>query len=71
MPAVYVLNDPHTLLIKIGRATDLDERLANLRTGNPRLALIEWFRRLPRQVDRLKVEISSLTTLGKNAYGVF
>jgi FKBP-type peptidyl-prolyl cis-trans isomerase (trigger factor) len=43
MPGVYVLNDPHTQLIKIGRATDLDDRLANLRTGNPRLALIEWF----------------------------
>jgi hypothetical protein len=43
MPGVYVLNDPHTQLVKIGRATDLDERLANLRTGNPRLALIEWF----------------------------
>ena len=31
MPGVYVLNDPHTQLIKIGRATDLDDRLANLR----------------------------------------
>ena len=43
MPGVYVLNDPHTKLIKIGRATDLDDRLANLRTANPRLAVIEWF----------------------------
>ena len=43
MPGVYVLNDPNTQLIKIGRATDLEDRLANLRTGNPRLALIEWF----------------------------
>ena len=43
MPGVYVLNDPHTQLIKIGRATDLDDRLANLRTANPRLAVIEWF----------------------------
>jgi hypothetical protein len=43
MPGVYLLNDSHTQLIKIGRAADLDDRLANLRTGNPRLTLIEWF----------------------------
>jgi hypothetical protein len=29
------------------------------------------YRRLPRQVDRLKVEILPFTTLGKNACGVF
>jgi putative transposase len=30
-----------------------------------------WNRRLPRQVDNLKVEISALTTLGRYASGVF
>ncbi len=31
----------------------------------------DWYRRLPRQVDNLKVEISALTTLGRYASGVF
>ncbi len=33
--------------------------------------MLSHIRRLPRQVDRLKVEISSLTILGKSACGVF
>ena len=37
MPCVYLLRDPNTNLIKIGRATNLAARLANLRTANPRL----------------------------------
>lgn len=37
MPFVYLLRDPNTNLIKIGRATNLATRLANLRTANPRL----------------------------------
>jgi hypothetical protein len=37
MPCVYLLRDPNTSLIKIGRATNLASRLANLRTANPRL----------------------------------
>jgi len=37
MPYVYLLRDPNTNLIKIGRATNLATRLANLRTANPRL----------------------------------
>ena len=43
MAGVYLLLDPATQFIKIGRATDLDTRLANLRTANPRLQLVEWF----------------------------
>ena len=43
MPGVYVLLDPRTQLVKVGRATNLDDRLANLRTANPRLSLVEWF----------------------------
>jgi hypothetical protein len=37
MPCVYLLRDPVTNLIKIGRATNFETRLANLRTANPRL----------------------------------
>ena len=43
MSGVYVLLDPSTQFVKIGRATNLDDRLANLRTANPRLSLVEWF----------------------------
>jgi hypothetical protein len=43
MSGVYLLLDPATQFVKIGRATDLETRLANLRTGNPRLSLLEWF----------------------------
>lgn len=43
MSGVYVLQDQETGLIKIGRATNLKDRLANLRTGNPRLELLHWF----------------------------
>ena len=43
MPGVYVLLDPQSQLLKIGRATNLETRLANLRTANPRLTLVEWF----------------------------
>ena len=42
MPGVYLLHDPATNFLKIGRATNLDDRLANLRTANPRLVLLEW-----------------------------
>ena len=43
MSGVYVLKDTETNLLKIGRATNLKERLTNLRTANPRLELIQWF----------------------------
>lgn len=43
MSGVYVLKDNETNLIKIGRATNLKERLSNLRTANPRLELVQWF----------------------------
>lgn len=43
MSGVYVLQDQETKLVKIGRATCLKDRLANLRTGNPRLELVRWF----------------------------
>ena len=43
MSGVYVLKDIETNLLKIGRATNLKERLSNLRTANPRLELIQWF----------------------------
>lgn len=42
MSGVYILRDPVTDYLKIGRATNFDERLANLRTANPRLILLEW-----------------------------
>ncbi|MEN9422484.1 MAG: hypothetical protein RLZZ107_1965, partial [Bacteroidota bacterium] len=43
MSGVYVLKDSETNLLKIGRATNLKERLSNLRTANPRLELVQWF----------------------------
>jgi hypothetical protein len=43
MPGIYVLLDPETQYLKIGRATDLESRLVNLRTANPRLQLIDWY----------------------------
>jgi hypothetical protein len=43
MPYVYLLRDPNTNLIKIGRATNLETRLANLRTANPRLEKVYVF----------------------------
>ena len=43
MSGVYVLKDTETNLLKIGRATNLKERLTNLRTANPRLELVQWF----------------------------
>ena len=43
MSGVYVLIDSETNLLKIGRATNLKERLSNLRTANPRLELVQWF----------------------------
>ena len=42
MPGVYILNDPATQYLKIGRATRIEDRFANLRTANPRLVLLEW-----------------------------
>jgi hypothetical protein len=42
MPGVYILNDPSTNYLKIGRATNLEERILNLRTANPRLELVKW-----------------------------
>lgn len=43
MPYVYLLRDPNTNLIKIGRAINLETRLANLRTANPRLEKVYVF----------------------------
>lgn len=43
MSGVYVLRDNESNLIKIGRASDLRRRLANLRTANPRLEVVQWF----------------------------
>lgn len=43
MPGVYVLKDGETSLLKIGRATNLKDRLYNLRTTNPCLELVQWF----------------------------
>ena len=43
MSGVYVLKDSETKLLKIGRATNLKDRLSNLRTANPRLELVQWF----------------------------
>ena len=43
MSGVYVLKDNESNLIKIGRASDLQRRLANLRTANPRLEVVQWF----------------------------
>ena len=37
MAGLYILLDPVSTFIKIGRASDLETRLANLRTANPRL----------------------------------
>jgi hypothetical protein len=37
MSCVYLLRDPVTNLIKIGRATNFEARFANLKTANPRL----------------------------------
>ena len=43
MAGVYILSDPNTGFLKIGRARDRDQRIATLRTGNPYLLLEEWF----------------------------
>ena len=43
MAGVYVLVDPVTGFTKVGRASDLETRLANLRTANPRLQLARWY----------------------------
>ena len=43
MAGVYVLVDPVTGFTKVGRASDLETRLANLRTANPRLQLVRWY----------------------------
>jgi len=43
MPGLYILLDPASMFIKIGRTNDLETRLANLRTGNPRLQLVHWY----------------------------
>lgn len=43
MAGVYVLVDPVTGFTKVGRASDLQTRLANLRTANPRLQLARWY----------------------------
>ena len=59
MPGVYLLSDPNTGFLKIGRATDLEERLASLRTGNPDLTLEAWF------------ETDQASKLESNLHGVF
>lgn len=43
MPCVYLLRDPATNLIKIGRATNFETRFANLKTANPRLEVAHRF----------------------------
>jgi len=43
MACVYLLRDPITNLIKIGRATNLEKRLADLKTANPRLEVAHIF----------------------------
>lgn len=43
MAGLYILLDPVSTFIKIGRASDLETRLANLRTANPWLQLLQWF----------------------------
>jgi hypothetical protein len=43
MAGIYVLTDPATGFTKVGRASDLDTRLANLKTANPRLQLVHWY----------------------------
>ncbi len=40
MQTIYILNDPATNFIKIGKATDLQQRITNLQTANPRLILL-------------------------------
>ncbi len=52
MAFVYLLRDPSSNLIKIGRATNLEQRLRNLRTANPNLELVHAFE----NVDAVKVE---------------
>ncbi len=52
MAFVYLLRDPSSSLIKIGRATNLEQRLRNLRTANPNLELVHAFE----NVDAVKVE---------------
>ncbi len=52
MAYVYLLRDPSSNLIKIGRATNLEQRLRNLRTANPNLELVHAFE----NVDAVKVE---------------
>lgn len=42
MSGVYILQDPQSGFLKIGRATDLEKRLKNLRTANPRLEVLHW-----------------------------
>lgn len=43
MSGVYILYDPNSQFVKIGRATNLEDRLANLRTANPRLEVVDWY----------------------------
>lgn len=43
MACVYLLRDSITNLIKIGRATNLEKRLADLKTANPRLEVAHIF----------------------------
>ena len=59
MPGVYLLSDPNTGYIKIGRAKDRDARIASLRTGNPDLLLEEWF------------ETEHASKLETNLHGIF
>jgi hypothetical protein len=40
MQKLYILEDSETKLLKIGKASDITQRLRNLRTANPRLTLV-------------------------------
>ena len=42
MSGLYVLSDPNTGLLKIGRASNLESRLSSLRTANPDLVVEAW-----------------------------
>lgn len=43
MAGLYILLDPATTFLKIGRARNLETRLANLRIANPWLQVVQWF----------------------------
>ena len=52
MACVYLLRDPSTNLIKIGRAKNFVERFTNLKTANPRLEVAHLFE----NINAVKIE---------------